>query len=34
MVSAFPMGDAVKIYEQRGFEYYGEHVTKPYTDVP
>ena len=32
--SAYPMGDGVKIYEQRGFEYHGEEVIKPYIDVP
>lgn len=28
------MGDGVKIYKQKGFEYYGEDVIKLYTNVP
>jgi hypothetical protein len=31
--SAYPIGDGVKVYKQRGFEYYGEDIVKPYTNV-
>jgi hypothetical protein len=29
-----PMGNGVKDIRTRGFEYYGEDIVKPYTDVP
>jgi hypothetical protein len=28
------LGNGVKNIRTRGFEYYGEDVVKPYTDVP